>query len=57
VYLAKKTGRFLAPTGRRRTQALQWLFWQMAGLGPMAGQARVFRAWSNPDLTIRFGLK
>jgi len=43
VYLAEKTGRFLAPSGVRRTQALQWLFWQMAGLGPMAGQAHVFR--------------
>jgi GSH-dependent disulfide-bond oxidoreductase len=48
VYLAEKTGRFLAPTGRRRTQALQWLFWQMAGLGPMAGQAHVFRRMEQP---------
>lgn len=38
IYLAEKTGRFL-PTGpRARKTALEWLFWQVGGLGPMAGQ-------------------
>ncbi|MDB5967273.1 MAG: thiol:disulfide oxidoreductase [Polaromonas sp.] len=37
-YLADKTGRFLAIETRERFQVLQWLNWQMGGLGPMAGQ-------------------
>lgn len=41
-YLAEKTGRFLAPSGRARSRAIQWLTWQMAGLGPMGGQASHF---------------
>lgn len=41
-YLAEKTGRFLAPVGRARSVAIQWLTWQMAGLGPMGGQASHF---------------
>lgn len=45
VYLAEKTGRFLPPSGPARTEALQWLFWQMGGLGPMAGQAGYFRRY------------
>lgn len=42
VYLAEKAGRFLPAETRLRFDALQWLFWQMAGLGPMAGQAGHF---------------
>ncbi len=41
-YLAEKTGQFL-PTGMRdRTNVLQWLYWQMGGLGPMLGQNHHF---------------
>jgi GSH-dependent disulfide-bond oxidoreductase len=46
VYLAEKTGQYL-PTGLRdRTVVMQWLFWQMAGLGPMAGQNHHFSQYA-----------
>ena len=42
LYLADKTRQFIPPDLRGRNLALQWLFWQMAGLGPMAGQNHHF---------------
>jgi GST-like protein len=42
VYLAEKTGRLLPETTRERFKVLQWLFWQVGGLGPSAGQAHYF---------------
>jgi GST-like protein len=42
LYLANKTGLFLSEQLRQRTQTLEWLFWQMGGLGPMAGQNHHF---------------
>lgn len=44
LYLARKTGLLWPREERAQLQATQWLFWQMAGLGPMAGQAGHFRA-------------
>jgi GST-like protein len=41
-YLARKTGRFNGATERERVEIEQWLFWQVGGLGPMAGQAGHF---------------
>ena len=46
LYLAEKTGRLLPADPRRRVAALEWLFWQMAGLGPMCGQAGHFRNYA-----------
>jgi len=42
-YLGNRTGRFYPNEQRERSDVEQWLFWQMAGLGPMAGQAAHFR--------------
>ncbi|PZP58793.1 MAG: glutathione S-transferase [Azospira oryzae] len=42
IYLAEKTGRFLPPAPRSRYQVLQWLMFQMSGVGPFFGQAHHF---------------
>ena len=46
LYLAEKTGRFLPKDLRGRFKTLEWLFWQMGGLGPMAGQNHHFSAYA-----------
>ena len=48
VYLAEKTGKFLPADPRGRKTVLEWLFWQMGGLGPMAGQNHHFVQYA-PD--------
>jgi len=42
IYLAEKTGKFLPSEPKARSRVLQWLMFQMAGVGPMMGQANVF---------------
>ena len=45
-YLGRKTGKFYPANERARVEVEQWLFWQMGGLGPMAGQAHHFRHYA-----------
>jgi len=46
IYLAEKTGQFLPTEIRPRAEVLQWLMWQMGGLGPMLGQNHHFNLYA-----------
>src|SRR5438067_2546836 len=50
VYLASKTGRFLPKSDRKKFEVLQWLMFQMGGVGPMLGQAHHFRLYAPEKL-------
>jgi GST-like protein len=50
-YLADKTGKFLPRDMRGRAEVMQWLFWQMGGLGPMLGQNHHFRGYAGEKIT------
>jgi GSH-dependent disulfide-bond oxidoreductase len=49
-YLGRKFGRFYPADERGRVEVDQWLFWQMGGLGPMAGQAHHFRQYAPEQI-------
>ena len=51
TYLGRKTGRFYGSDERSRIAVEEWLFWQMAGVGPMAGQAHHFRMYAPSILS------
>jgi GST-like protein len=50
IYLAEKTGRFLPEDLRGRKTAIEWVMWQMGGLGPMLGQNHHFRMYAPEKL-------
>lgn len=52
TYLADKHGRFLASSGHARWKALEWVFWQNGGLGPMMGQVGFFVLHSEKKLPL-----
>jgi GST-like protein len=47
IYLAEKTGQFLPSDPARRYETIQWLMWQMGGLGPMFGQLGFFHKFAG----------
>jgi GST-like protein len=49
LYLAEKHGRFLSDDPNERWEAIQWLFWQMGGVGPMFGQVGFFNKFAGRD--------
>ena len=49
VYLAEKSGRFMPTDAAARYEALQWLMWQMGGIGPMFGQLGFFHKFAGKD--------
>jgi GST-like protein len=58
IYLADKTGRLMPATGEPRYRVLEWLMWQMGGIGPFLGQAHHFLHYNRgkaPYAEERFG--
>ncbi|WP_244485286.1 glutathione S-transferase N-terminal domain-containing protein [Pseudolabrys sp. Root1462] len=49
-YLARKTGKFYPRDERGRVEVDQWLFWQVGGVGPMAGQANHFKNYARENI-------
>ncbi len=54
VYLAGKAARFLGDTDREKYECLQWLMFQMGGLGPMLGQAHHFRIYAPEKIEYAY---
>jgi len=54
IYLAEKHGKLLSKDPRSRSVTLQWLMWQMGGLGPMLGQAHHFRNYAPERLDYAY---
>lgn len=52
IYLAEKTGRLMPSDAKGRSQVIQWLVFQMGGLGPMMGQANVFHRYLSERIPI-----
>jgi len=56
-YLGRKTGRFYPATERARVEVDQWLFWQMANLGPKAGECHHFRLYAPERATQQYAIE
>jgi len=54
IYLAAKTGRFLPKSDRAKYEVLQWLMFQMGGVGPMLGQAHHFRIYAPEKIDYAY---
>jgi len=52
LHLAEKTGQFISETPQGRAEVLQWLFWQMGGLGPILGQTVFFRNYAPEQIPL-----
>ena len=52
VYLAEKTGMFLPNDAKRKSQVMQWVMFQMGGIGPMMGQANVFHRYLDEKIPV-----
>ena len=55
IYLAEKTGQLLPRAVKQRSRALQWLMFQMGGVGPMMGQANVFVRYAPEKIPYAIG--
>jgi GST-like protein len=55
IYIAEQAHQFYPEATAPRFEILQWLFWQVGGLGPMAGQAHHFRAFASE--VVPYGIK
>ena len=49
IYLAEKTGKFIPQDAARRYETIQWVMWQMGGVGPMFGQLGFFHKFAGKD--------
>ena len=50
IYLGDKTGKLIGQTGAEKAQIVQWLMWQMGGLGPMFGQLGFFHKFAGSEI-------
>jgi GSH-dependent disulfide-bond oxidoreductase len=57
IYLAEKTHRFLPTDPTKKCQTLQWLFWQVAGLGPMLGQFGHFTVYATDERDLSYSIE